>query len=198
MKPNKELVEKHFRALMTEGLGLDLNDPNMKDTPKRIATMYCEELFHNTFEEYPEEDFRMFPNEENYAQMTMIDNIHFTSMCSHHFMPFTGKAWFIYIPNEHTLVGASKLPRIITHYAARPQLQENLCHQVLDRFVELAEPEGAMLIMRAIHGCMSCRGAMQYNNSGMTSSAIYGAFHDPTVRAEAMALVSLSLNRGAI
>src|SRR5574337_83306 len=119
----------------------------------------------------------------------MIDNIHFTSVCSHHFLPFTGKAWFLYIPNEHDLIGASKMPRLVAHYAARPQLQENLCHEVLNRFVEVMQPKGAMLVMRAVHGCMSCRGVRQYNGTGMTSSAIYGSFTQESTRSEGMALI---------
>lgn len=186
-------VEHYFAMLMQVGLGFDMNDPNLIDTPSRIARMYCEELFKNVDKEYPEEDFRKFPNTKKYNQVTMIDNIHFTSVCSHHFLPFVGKAWFLYIPNEYDLIGASKMPRIIEHYAARPQLQENLCHEVIERFVEVMQPKAAMLVMRAIHGCMACRGVNQYNNTGMTSSAIYGGFNDATTRSEAMSLIQLSL-----
>lgn len=191
---NQSIVEQHIRKMLVEGLGFDLNDPNLSDTPKRMAKMYCRELFHNTNQEFPEKDFRKFPNKEKYSQIMMVDNIHFTSMCSHHFMPFTGKAWFLYIPNEYDLVGVSKLPRLVGHYAARPQLQENLCHEVMNRFIEVMQPEGVMLVMRAIHGCMSCRGVRQYNNTGMTSSAVYGAFTDAATRAEGMSLIQLSMN----
>lgn len=189
---NQELTRHYIQMMLSEGLGFDLTDPNLKDTPTRIAKMYCTELFHNTEREYPAEDFRMFPNEHKYDQIVMVDNIHFTSMCSHHFMPFSGKAWFLYIPGDN-LVGVSKLPRLVEHYAARPQLQENLCHEVLNRFIEVVEPKGAMLVMRAVHGCMSCRGVLQYADCGMTSSALYGSFanHQAT-REEAMALIALS------
>lgn len=189
---NQDLVELHFFKLMKEGLGFDMNDPNLIDTPKRVAKMFCKELFHAVDNEFPEKDFRKFPNDRKYNQITMIDNIHFTSVCSHHFLPFTGRAWFLYIPNEHDLIGASKMPRIISHYAARPQLQENLCHEVINRFVDVMKPKAAMLVMRAVHGCMSCRGVNQYNNTGMTSSAIYGGFEKPELRAEAMGLINLS------
>lgn len=185
------LVEEYMHKILSEGLGLNMLDPNLIDTPKRIAKMYCRELFHNVGEEFPESKFRSFPNEKNYSQIVMVDNIHFTSMCSHHFMPFTGKAWFLYIPDEK-LVGVSKIPRIVEHYAARPQLQENLCHEIMNRFVEVIKPKGVMLVMRAIHGCMSCRGVRQYANSGMTSSAIYGVFNDAAVREEAMNLIQMS------
>lgn len=188
---NLRRTQDLVHQLLTEGLGLDLNDPNLTDTPKRIAKMYCQELFHNVGQEFPAEEFRSFPNDEKYSQIVMVDNIHFTSMCSHHFMPFTGKAWFLYIPGE-TLVGVSKIPRIVEHYSARPQLQENLCHQIMNRFVEVVQPVGAMLVMRAIHGCMACRGVRQYANSGMTSSAIYGSFKEEATRLEGLELIKLS------
>lgn len=185
-------LEHHLRLALTEGLGLDINDPNLVDTPRRIAKMYGTELFHNVGEEFPEADFRKFPNDKKYDQIMMVDNIHFTSMCSHHFMPFTGKAWFLYIPNEHDLVGISKIPRLVEFYSARPQLQENLCHEIINRFIDVMKPKGAMLVMRAIHGCMSCRGVRQYDNTGMTSSAIYGCFKEEAVRLEGLELIKLS------
>lgn len=191
---DRELVEVMFAKLMSQGLGLDLNDPNLIDTPMRVAKMYCNELFKNVGEEFPVEDFALFPNERKCNQITGIDNIHFTSVCSHHFLPFSGRAWFYYIPNEKDLCGASKLPRLVAHYAARPQLQENLCHEIMARFVEVMNPKGAMLVMRAIHGCMSCRGVEQYNNTGMVSSAIYGCFEHQDTRMEALSLIALSHN----
>jgi GTP cyclohydrolase I len=196
---NQALVEKYFGLLMSEGLGFDMEDPNLIDTPKRIAKMYCNELFNTVNKEFPEESFSKFPNSEKYNQITMMDNIHFSSVCSHHFLPFSGKAWFLYIPGDYIidvrseLVGASKPARLIAHYSARPQLQENLCHQVINRFVEVMQPRGAMLVMRAIHGCMANRGICQYNNSGMVSSAVYGSFEDGVTRAEGMALIHLSM-----
>ncbi len=191
-----EKTRFYIEKMLTEGLGFDLTDPNLTDTPRRIAKMYTTELFHNVGEEFPEADFRKFPNDKKYDQIMMVDNIHFTSMCSHHFMPFTGKAWFLYIPNEFDLIGVSKIPRLVEHYAARPQLQENLCHEILNRFIDVMKPKGAMLVMRAIHGCMSCRGVKQYNNTGMTSSAIYGSFKQQETREEGMDLIRLSMMGG--
>jgi GTP cyclohydrolase I len=49
-------------------------------------------------------------------------------MCAHHFLPFTGNAWVLYVPADR-LVGASKMARMVEHYSARPQLQEHLCHE---------------------------------------------------------------------
>jgi GTP cyclohydrolase I len=184
-------TEKYVKKMLEEGLGLDLTDPNLKDTPKRVAKMLHQELLHNIIEEFPGESFSKFPNTHNYSQIILMDHIHFTSMCSHHFLPFEGVAFFAYIPDGF-LVGASKMARLIEHYGARPQLQENLCHEIMNRFVEVVRPKGAMLITRAIHGCMTSRGVKQYANAGMTTSVISGCFNDPTVREECMDLIKLS------
>lgn len=193
IKPNKEKVEHYFRLLMTEGLGLNLLDPNLKGTPERVARMYCEELFPNCFTDFGEAT--SFPNEKKYDQTIVLDNIWFASVCSHHFLPFTGKLWTAYIPGE-LLVGASKPARITAHYAARPQLQENLIHEVLNKFVEEVQPRAAMIYARAIHGCMKCRGVRQYAGSGMGGCAIYGLYHtDPSAKSEALQLIQMSMTK---
>jgi GTP cyclohydrolase I len=113
-------------------------------------------------------------------------------MCAHHFLPFTGNAWVLYVPADR-LVGASKMARMVEHYSARPQLQEHLCHEVIECFQSAMEPQGCMVVMRGIHGCMKCRGVKQYGGSGLTTSAIRGIFEDPRVKDEGMSLIHLSL-----
>lgn len=183
-------VAYFLTKMIEEGLGLDLSDPNLMNTPQRVAKMYCREWFKSVDNEFT--DFKSFPNDEGYTQIIMYDRIHFTSICSHHFLPFTGLAWLAYIPRD-TLIGASKPSRLIEHYASRPQLQENLTHQVLNCFTENIKPEGAMVIMRAVHSCMSCRGVKQTGGAGMITDALYGTFFTPEVKLEALELIKLSL-----
>jgi len=184
-------VEHYFRLLMTEGLGLDLSDPNLLDTPKRVAKMYCQEFFRGIGEEF--NGCKTFPNKKKYDQIIMLDRIDFVSVCSHHFLPFTGYAWIAYIPNKH-LAGASKFARTVHHYAARPQLQENLCHEVIDCLKKNIKPRGLMVVMRATHGCMSCRGVKQSNKSGMMTSALKGVFKkDEKARSEVLDFIKISL-----
>ena len=185
----KDVVESLFRKLMEDGLGFDLSDPNLYDTPARVARMYCEEFFRNCKEEFT--DFKAFPNTHEYNQIIISDLISFVSVCSHHFLPFSGQGWILYIPDDK-LIGASKPARLIEHYAARPQLQENLCHEVLNSFVSGVRPQGVMVVLRAIHGCMKCRGVRQ-EKSGMGTSAVQGAFKKADVKAEGMDLIKLSL-----
>ena len=186
---NKQLVEVLFHKLMVEGLGLDLNDPNLIDTPKRVAKMYCDELFSGLYSEEPK--VTTFPNDKKYSQIILSDKLYFNSLCSHHFLPFSGYAWVLYIP-DIKLIGLSKFSRIVTWYAARPQLQENLTHEVAQYLVEKLQPKGVMVVMRALHQCMHCRGVKQHSGAGMVTSAIYGEFEEIAVRNEAMSLIQLS------
>ena len=203
---NQLIVEQALYKMLSEGLGLDMKDPNLRETPKRIAKMYCNELFSGLTQ--PPPLLTLFPNSDDYDEMVMIDNIPFTSVCSHHFLPFQGLAWFLYIPGPYRegisiaemdlfpqgeLIGASKIPRLIQHYAARPQLQERLTQQIMEHFVEVVHPRGAMLVMRATHGCMTSRGVKIGNNAGMTTSKVYGSFKEnPATRQEGLELIKLS------
>jgi len=187
---NRKKVEKLFRKLMIEGLELDLTDDNLSGTPARVAKMYCEELFIGLNPE-TQPKISVFPNNKEYSQIILSDKIYFSSMCSHHFLPFSGFAWVMYIP-EHKLLGLSKFSRTVTWFAARPQIQEQLTHDILAFIVERSEPKGAMVVLRALHQCMHCRGVKQHSGAGMVTSAIYGDFEHQVVRAEGMALIRLS------
>ena len=183
-KKTKESLE----VLISEGLELNLDDPNLKGTPDRLARMYNELIYDI---ECP--SLTVFPN-EGFDEIVMLDNIPFTSMCSHHFLPFSGLAWFLYLPDAQ-LIGASKIARLVQYYSNRPQLQENLSVQVVNHFCKYINPKGVMLVMRAVHGCMACRGVKTGMNAGMTTSVTRGCFReDAAIRMEALNLIQLSIS----
>ncbi len=190
MEKKKEL-EKCLEDFLTK-LGLDLNDPNLKETPERMTRMYMEEFFKNV-ESEPYDLIKSFPNEKKYDEIIMMDNIPFVSMCSHHFLPFPGLAWILYIPDT-LLAGASKPSRVLSFFEKKPQLQENLAMEVADFFEDDVKPKGMMLVMRAIHGCMSYRGAKTGGCAGLTTSITRGCFRDSAeTRNEAFSLIHLSI-----
>ncbi len=171
-------------------LGLDLDDPHLTGTPDRITKMFCLEFFASVGKEFT--DFTIFANDKGYNQIVMLDNIHFTSICAHHFLPFSGQAWILYIPDQ-ALCGVSKMARLVEFYSKRPQIQENLCQVIMAQLVGLLFPKGAMVVMRAVHDCMACRGVNQHD-AKMISSAVYGCFaEDEKTRLEGLHLIELSL-----
>jgi GTP cyclohydrolase I len=172
-------IADHVGAIL-DLLRLDRNDPNLADTPSRVAKMYME-MFHG-LKEGAEPEITTFPNEENYSAMVMERDIPFYSMCAHHLVPFYGHAHIAYIPLKH-IVGLSKIPRVLEFYAKRPQIQERLTEQVADYLWGTLEPLGAMVVIEARHLCVEMRGVKKPGALTVTS-AIRGCFEDRKVRGE--------------
>jgi len=180
----EERIARHVRGILTE-LGLDLDDPNLAETDRRVARMYLE-MFHG-LEEGAEPRITTFPNDESYQHMVMERDIPFYSMCAHHLVPFYGHAHIAYIPND-SILGLSKFGRILEFYAKRPQLQERLTEQVVNFLEERLAPKGAMVVIEARHLCVEMRGVKKVG-ALTTTSALRGCFHDRPVREEFLDLL---------
>lgn len=171
---------------LLDALELDRSDPNLVDTPQRVARAY-EELFAG-LREGKMPTFRTFPNTEGYSEMVSVLDVPFYSVCAHHFLPFFGSAHIAYIPSER-IVGLSKLARLVDFYARRPQLQERMTEQIVACVKRMLDPRGVMVVIEGRHFCMEMRGV---SKPGVltTTSAISGAFEDGRVRQEFLALLS--------
>ena len=180
-------IAHHVRGIL-KALDLDLNDPNLVDTDRRVAKMYIE-MFHG-LQEGSEPRVTTFPNEEGYSHMVMERDIPFYSMCSHHLVPFYGHAHIAYIPRDRIL-GLSKFSRILEFCAKRPQLQERLTEQVVRYLEEILQPLGAMVVIDAHHLCVEMRGVKKPGAVTVTS-ALRGAFHQRSVREEFLDLLRRS------
>jgi GTP cyclohydrolase IA len=178
-------IASHFRTII-ELLGLDLADPNLVETPERVAKMYLE-LFAG-LSEGAEPRVTFFPNDERYTSMVMEKDIPFYSLCSHHFVPFYGHAHVAYIPNA-SIVGLSKMARIVEFYARRPQLQERLTEQIASFMAEKLDPQGVMVVIEARHLCVEMRGVKKPGALTVTS-AIRGIFNTKPVREEFLDLLN--------
>ena len=106
--------------------------------------------------------------DEGYGDLVILKNVEFSSMCEHHFLPFTGIASIAYIPNGR-IVGASKLIRAMEIIARRPQVQERLAMQLADVILTSLNPQGVAVILEAEHMCMSCRGIKKPRNQMVTA-----------------------------
>ncbi len=155
MKANQKMLEKGVMAILS-GLGINWkHDKNFIDTPKRVARAMTElndGLYH------PYERFTSFPT--TYNGIIFFKSIKATALCPHHLMPIEYDISFAYIPNG-TVLGLSKIPRIIKNLCQRPVLQEDLTNDIVKRFVEKLHPKGVAIEVRGIHGCMKYRGIQE-------------------------------------
>ncbi len=175
----KNSIEAGFSDIMSL-LGLDLSNDSLKDTPKRIAKMYMEEIFSGL-------DYENFPkcttvkNEFKADEMVTVSNIKSMSVCEHHFVTIDGLAKIAYIPNDRIL-GLSKFNRIIKFFSQRPQVQERLTVQIYHALCFILDTENVAVMIEADHMCVKQRGVE--DNSKTRTTKLGGVFKIPEVRAE--------------
>lgn len=169
-------------------IGEDPEREGLRATPQRVARMYAE-MFSGLRSDPRRHLKTVFT--ENYDEMVVLRDVPFFSMCEHHLLPFEGKAHIAYLP-DGKVVGLSKLARIVDDFAHRPQVQERLTTQIADILMDTVNAKGVVVVMEAVHSCMTCRGVKK-PGSVMVTSAVRGQCRtSATTRAEVMALLHRS------
>jgi len=175
-----KIIEGHFEKIM-DTLGLDLTDDSLRGTPHRVAKMYVKEIFKGLNPKNMPK-ISVFENKYQYSEMLVEKDISLNSTCEHHFLPIVGKAHLAYISNG-TVIGLSKINRIVDHFARRPQVQERLSVQIAEEIKKVLDTEDVAIVIDAKHMCVSSRG-IQDESSATVTSAYSGKFKDPQVREE--------------
>lgn len=182
--------EKRVEAvkMLLGTVGEDVDREGLLDTPKRVAKMYME-----LFKGYSQDPVTVLGTtfeDEDHQELVLVRDIPFFSHCEHHMVPFHGVVHIAYIPNG-TIVGLSKLARLVEVYARRLQVQERLTSQIADTIQEVLKPLGVAVIITGEHMCMSMRG-VQKPGTKTTTSAMRGVFRDDTnnARMELMMLLN--------
>ncbi len=185
-RPSREAAEAAVRTLI-EWAGDNPEREGLLDTPKRVVDAYRE--FFAGYDEDPEKILsRTFEEVEGYDEMVLLKDMRFESHCEHHMVPIIGIAHIAYIPNK-SVVGISKLARLLDIYAKRLQTQETMTVQIADMIERYLEPKGVAVIIDAAHQCMTTRGVHKPGTSTVTSRMV-GLFRkDPRTRAELMAMI---------
>lgn len=164
-------------------LGQDVDDPELEQTPRRVADALSEMLSPPLF------SLTTFANTEKYDELVVVRDIPMYSLCAHHMLPFSGVAHVAYLPDE-SIVGLSKLARAVELFSHGLQVQERLTTQIANWLDETLHPRGVGVVIEAEHMCMTIRGVKARGTRTLTSSLLGTLRSDPRTRAEFLSLVT--------
>src|SRR5258708_2924321 len=113
-------------ASFLRAAGLSLADPNLRDTPKRVAAAWASE-FLDGYLQTPEEVLReTYPAPEgNGTELVLVTDLHFHSTCPHHLLPYEGREHLAYVPSNG-VVGFERLAGVVDCSAHRLILHDEL------------------------------------------------------------------------
>jgi GTP cyclohydrolase I len=182
-----EIIKDDVRHIM-ETLGLDLTDDSLKGTPNRVAKMFVKELFVG-LDPKQKPSASTFENKYKYGEMLVEKNITVYSTCEHHLLPIVGKAHVAYISNG-TVVGLSKMNRIVDYFSRRPQVQERLTIQIVKELQDVLNTKDVACVIDAKHLCVNSRGIRDTESSTITSE-FGGKFKEKETRREFLDYIKL-------
>ena len=186
-RPTREEAEEAVRTLIAWA-GDDPLREGLRDTPGRVVEAYEEFFAGYDGDPYGALD-RTFDDVQGYDDLVMVRDIRIELHCEHHILPIIGVAHVAYFPSG-SVVGISKLARVVDLYAKRLQTQETMTAQIANAIEEVLKPRGVAVMIDAIHECMTTRGVHKPGTTTITTR-FTGVFKDdPSYRDRFMQLVN--------
>jgi GTP cyclohydrolase I len=182
-----EAIKKDVESILNT-LGMDLSDDSLKGTPNRVAKMFVKEIFGG-LNPNKKPSSSTFENKYKYNEMLVEKNITVYSTCEHHLLPIVGRAHVAYISNG-TVVGLSKMNRIVDYFAKRPQVQERLTMQIVEELQKVLNTQDVACVIDAKHLCVNSRGIRDIESSTVTSE-FGGRFKEENVKREFLDYIKL-------
>jgi len=180
-------IKENVTDILTT-LGLDLDDDSLKGTPNRVAKMFVNELFGGLNPD-KKPKASTFDNKYKYGEMLVEKNITLYSTCEHHLLPIVGRAHVAYI-SKGTVVGLSKMNRIVDYFAKRPQVQERLNIQIVRELQKVLNTKDVACVIDAKHLCVNSRGIRDIESSTVTAE-YGGKFKEEATRREFLNFINL-------
>jgi GTP cyclohydrolase I len=191
-KKEQDGAQEAVRKLLS-WMGENPDRPGLAATPERVVRSLARLTDRDGID--PEELLTkgIFPAEG--PGLVLIRDVEFYSLCEHHLLPFFGRCHVAYLPDE-SIIGFSRIPRLVNHFARRLQVQERLTRQVAETLEESIRPRGVACVVEAFHLCMAMRGVEKQQAVAVTSS-YRGVFEsDPERRRELGDLLKTRSNLG--
>jgi GTP cyclohydrolase IA len=186
VKPSRDEAEAAVRTLISF-IGEDADREGLIDTPSRVVRAW--EDFFVGYKDDPVDILgRTFEEVDGYDEIVLIRDIRIESHCEHHIVPIIGKAHVAYLP-DRSVVGISKLARVVDVFAKRMQVQETLTAQIADTINNTLKPKGVAVMIEAAHMCMTTRGVHKPGADTVTTT-MRGVFKtDLNMRREFLGLI---------
>lgn len=187
---SQEVIDKiadHYRAII-DLIGEDSQRPGLLKTPQRAAKAlyYLTQGYRDT--EAGVVGDALFESEG--SGMVIVKDIEFYSLCEHHLLPFFGSVSVGYVPDK-TILGISKIARIVDLYARRFQVQERFTAQVCEAVQRATGAKGVMVCCQGEHMCMKMRGVEKQDSSTVTFGKLGIFVSDECLRSEFLSRVRI-------
>lgn len=185
-EPQENRIRAAVRDILLQ-VGEDPDRQGLQKTPSRVARMYDEITagYHTN----PEKLINGALFDVDYADVVLVKDIEFYSLCEHHMLPFFGRAHVAYIPNNK-VIGLSKIPRIVDMYARRLQVQERMTSEIAHFIDDTLHPRGVAVIVEGRHMCAMMRGVKKPHTVMVTRSLLGAYQDDAAMRSELLAMLS--------
>jgi len=165
-KISEKEVEEAFIKII-KWIGEDPLREGLKSTPQRLVKAFKE--YFNGYSQDPKKILeKTFGDVQGYDDMVIQKNISLQSHCEHHMAPIIGVAHVAYIPKD-SVVGLSKLARVVEVFSKRLQTQERLTMQIATTLMEALGAKGVAVSIDATHQCMTMRGIKKEQATTVTN-----------------------------
>ena len=165
-------LEEAVRQLILH-IGEDPDREGLIQTPRRVTNSYLD-IFSGYSQSDSEVLSKQFFQKANLSEYVFLKDIKFYSMCEHHILPMVGTVDICYMPNQ-SIVGISKLAKVVDVFSKRLQVQEKMTNQIAQSIHTNLKPIGVAVRSKAIHFCMTMRGVRK-QDSKMETYSFTGAF----------------------
>ncbi|OWP83584.1 GTP cyclohydrolase I FolE [Flavobacterium davisii] len=180
-------IRKDVESILNT-LGIDLTDDSLSGTPNRVAKMFVKDIFGGLNPD-KKPGSSTFLNHYKYNEMLVEKNIVVYSTCEHHLLPIIGRAHVAYI-SDGTVIGLSKMNRIVDYYSKRPQVQERLTMQIVQELQNVLGTDDVACVIDAKHLCVNSRGIKDIESSTVTAE-FGGKFKNEATRKEFLDYIKL-------
>ena len=172
-------IAQHYKKIL-ELIGEDVEREGLIKTPRRAAKALVD--ITRGYKQNPGEFVKSAMFEYAGSKVVVVKDIEFYSLCEHHILPFFGTVSIGYIP-DGSMVGLSKLARVVDAFAHRLQVQERFTAEICDSLYENLSSKGVIVAVSAGHLCMKMRGVEKQGANTITLE-YRGDFENPQLREE--------------